>query len=93
MRGSSNAAEGAPQDVEVQGADGHPVHPEGVDHDPHDGEEPEEDALGSCGEGLPEGHAVREPADEHGDGEADESGPMGLHPDGAEQDQDRDQWQ
>lgn len=73
------------------GTYGHPVHTEGVDDDPHDGEEPEEHALGACGEGLAEGHAVRERADDDRDGKADESGAVCPHPDRPEQHQHGDQ--
>lgn len=80
--------EGPAQDVEVPGADGHPVHPQGVDDDPQDGEEAEDGSLGGAGEGLAEGHAVCEPGDEHGGEEAGQACQVRLQADAAEQDQD-----
>ncbi len=85
------SGEGAAQDVEVAGADRHPVHPQGVDDDPQDGEQAEERALRGGGQRLPGGHAVAEAGGGEGDGEADESGAVGAHPYGAEQDEDGDQ--
>jgi hypothetical protein len=67
----------------VPGADGHPVHPQGVDDDPQDGEEAEDGALCGAGERLAEGHAVREDGDQGRRREADQSGQMRLHADAA----------
>lgn len=86
-------AERAAQDVEVPGADGHPVHPQGVDDDPQDGEEAENGALGGAGERLADRHAVREPGDQRGRQKADEPGPVRLHANAAEQGQHDDQGQ
>ena len=77
----------------MPGADGHPVHPKGVDDDPHDGEEPEQHALCGARHGLADRHPVGEAGDEGGHGEPDEAREMGLHADGAEQDEHGDQGQ
>jgi hypothetical protein len=76
--------EGPAQDVEVPGADGHPVHPQGVDDDPQDGEEAEDGALCAAGEGLAERHPVGEPGDEDGGEEAGRTRQVRLHADAAE---------
>ncbi|GDY54186.1 hypothetical protein SVIO_048090 [Streptomyces violaceusniger] len=73
------------------GADGHPVHPQGVDDDPQDGEEAEERPLGGAGDGLVDGHPVREPGDQCGDDEPYGARVVGAHPHPAEQDEDGDE--
>jgi hypothetical protein len=72
----------------VPGADGHPVHPQGVDDDPQDGEEAENGPVGGAGECLADRHVVGEPGDQRGGQEADEPGPVRLRADAAEQDED-----
>jgi hypothetical protein len=73
-RGQS--AERAAQDVEVPGADGHPVHPQGVDDDPQDGDDPEDGkdaedgALRGAGERLADRHARMRAGDQCGRQEA-----------------------
>ena len=86
-------SEGAAQDVEVPGVDRHPVHPEGVDDDPHDREEAESGPLGGAGERLAERHAEGEPGDQNGRQKADQARQMGLQSHNTEQYQDGDERQ
>jgi hypothetical protein len=80
--------EGAAQDVEVPGADRHPVHPQGVDDDPQDREEAEHGSLGGAGERLVQRHAVREAGDRSGRQQAGEARQVRFDADAAEQDED-----
>jgi hypothetical protein len=93
MRGSSESRPKDRRRMQVLGANGHPVHPQGVDDDPQDGEETEDGALGGAGERLPQRHAVGEPGDENGGEEAGQAGQVRLHADAAEQDQDEHEGQ
>src|SRR5882757_1610415 len=73
--------------------DGHLVHPDRVDDDPQDREEPERGALGPGKEGLPDGH----PVDRDGDHDAHRERYQRRYPGGdlqrAEQDEEQEQWQ
>ena len=78
-------AERSPQDRKMPGLDGHVVDPDRHDDDPHDREEPERRALERRQPGLIDGHAVDDHRDRHCDREGDQSRPLRLQLEAAEQ--------
>lgn len=66
------------EDSELSGGDGESVEKDGGEHDPADGEEPEEGAMGRGGEGGLWRHAVAEDCDEESRSETEQSGVVGF---------------
>jgi hypothetical protein len=76
----------------VPGLLGHLEDPEGVDDDPHDWEEAKRRPLGGRVHGLADRHRVDGDSHHSTDPEGDLRGPLRLHPEDAQQQEERQQW-